>query len=326
MSTVREFTPLKIRKRLLGAGAASKYRIYRTKADFITLEARTATEACKVSGIKRPYKIVRISPNSMKMLDSSVFEGAQEDTVETPRLEMEGDMDPIIIPAPMAKGAKIIDDYDWEGAGGFTQVPLTSMGKRNAEDAAALKKVVEEIAAESQQQPTVEKPVIITPDMITIDVTPGTNEPIYKLAEQPETSAASQTVAAASSHASQPSEAATVMKETPPVAPPSPPLAPAKDMGDYTLVGTAPGEATVTAQEKEDYTREEMLLKQMMEQRVENPPQIEKPEAMRKVIEIDIPAVSSPSPAPSPAKAVADSDAGSVELTQEEIARLLGEK
>ena len=181
-TSVREFTSLKIRRRLLGAGGACKYRIYRSHSDFITLEARTATEACKVSGIKRPYKIVRVSPSSMKMLDSKVFEGGLEDVVETSKLNAEEGVEPIIIPAPPASGARIIDDYDIEGSGGgFMQVSLASMGARNAEDTAALKKVVEEIASDTQESAVMERPVIITPDMITLDVSPGTNEPVMRI-------------------------------------------------------------------------------------------------------------------------------------------------
>ena len=161
MNDEREFTTLKIRRKLLGgSSAASKYRVYRNPREFVTLDAHTASEACKASGIKRPVKIVRLSPSTMKLLDKSVMEAASEAVYETEPLEVEqveGEdatpSRPIIIPAPKERGARILDELAMNvGAGGFSQVAFGNMGRQTIEEEQALADIARVIVAEEKEK------------------------------------------------------------------------------------------------------------------------------------------------------------------------------
>lgn len=65
------FASLKIRRHRMLDADKSRYRIYTQGGEFMTLEARTAYEAFKASGMKEASRIVRVSKYVSPAVDSS---------------------------------------------------------------------------------------------------------------------------------------------------------------------------------------------------------------------------------------------------------------
>ena len=73
MRDTNEFSPLQVeRQTLIGDGRAA-YRVYKNAKEFILVEANTALEAFRGSGIDNPLKIEREMRFRDRLLDHSVF-------------------------------------------------------------------------------------------------------------------------------------------------------------------------------------------------------------------------------------------------------------
>lgn len=77
-----DFSPLHVVKKNLVDAHRSAYRVYKSPAEFVTVEAATALEALRESGIKQPVRIVREIRFMDRMLDGSRF-SKEEDIVAT---------------------------------------------------------------------------------------------------------------------------------------------------------------------------------------------------------------------------------------------------
>ena len=89
--TNEDFVPLPFAKRTIVDGERSMYRVYRSDDDFESVEAHTAIEAMKESGIENPHKIVRDLPLLIRLMDESRLAEVEEEEIvpETPANEAE---------------------------------------------------------------------------------------------------------------------------------------------------------------------------------------------------------------------------------------------
>lgn len=81
-----EFTPLQIVKKNLLDSSRSMYRVYKSPTEFVTVEAATALEAMRESGIKAPYKIKRQIRFEDRLMGLEKLTEA-EDIIETVQME-----------------------------------------------------------------------------------------------------------------------------------------------------------------------------------------------------------------------------------------------
>lgn len=66
------FAPLQVvKKKLSSAADRSAYRVYKTDSEFVTVEAATALEAFRESGVHDPVRIVREIRFSERMVDQT---------------------------------------------------------------------------------------------------------------------------------------------------------------------------------------------------------------------------------------------------------------
>lgn len=73
MSSTEEFSPLRIVKKCLQDQQTDAYRVYKNQAEFVTVEAATAMEACRLSGIAQPLRISRVTRFKERLFDQSKF-------------------------------------------------------------------------------------------------------------------------------------------------------------------------------------------------------------------------------------------------------------
>ena len=78
MSEPEEFAPLRIVKKSLQGVASQSYRVYKSPTEFVTVEATTALEAFRESGIAQPLRIERESRFRERLLDQSMFADSVE--------------------------------------------------------------------------------------------------------------------------------------------------------------------------------------------------------------------------------------------------------
>lgn len=77
-----DFSPLNVVKKNLTDFNRSAYRVYKNQQEFVTVEAATALEAMRESGIQAPLKIVREIRFMERMVEQNRFT-AQEELVQT---------------------------------------------------------------------------------------------------------------------------------------------------------------------------------------------------------------------------------------------------
>lgn len=77
-----EFTPLRVVRKNLTDFDRCAYRVYKSPAEFITVDAATALEAFRESGIQNPLRIVRETRFMERLVDQSKFTDMEE-LVET---------------------------------------------------------------------------------------------------------------------------------------------------------------------------------------------------------------------------------------------------
>jgi hypothetical protein len=77
-----EFAPLRIVRKNVTDFDRCAYRVYKSSAEYITVEAATALEAYRESGIKDPLRIVRETRFMERLLDQARFSEI-EDIIET---------------------------------------------------------------------------------------------------------------------------------------------------------------------------------------------------------------------------------------------------
>lgn len=73
MSVTEEFSSLSIARKCLQNDETGAYRVYKTLAEYVTVEAATAMEACRMSGISQPLRIQRVTRFKERLLDQSKF-------------------------------------------------------------------------------------------------------------------------------------------------------------------------------------------------------------------------------------------------------------
>lgn len=73
-----EFAPLHVVKRNIANFDRSVYRVYKTPSEFVSIEAATALEAFRESGVKNPLRIVREIRFMERMIDQSRFTDHEE--------------------------------------------------------------------------------------------------------------------------------------------------------------------------------------------------------------------------------------------------------
>jgi hypothetical protein len=73
-----EFAPLRIVKKNLTDFDRSVYRVYKSPAEFVSVEAATALEAYRESGIKNPYRIMRETRFMERLIDEAKFSNMEE--------------------------------------------------------------------------------------------------------------------------------------------------------------------------------------------------------------------------------------------------------
>lgn len=73
-----EFAPLHIIKKSLLDANRTAYRVYKNPQEFVTVEAATALEAFRESGIKQPFKIQRVTRFMEYLLDESSFSDVED--------------------------------------------------------------------------------------------------------------------------------------------------------------------------------------------------------------------------------------------------------
>lgn len=79
-----DFSPLNVVKKNLTDFNRSAYRVYKSPQEFVTVEAATALEAMRESGVQAPLKIVREIRFMDRMVEQNRFT-AQEELVQTGR-------------------------------------------------------------------------------------------------------------------------------------------------------------------------------------------------------------------------------------------------
>lgn len=82
MRQEEEFSSLRIMKKTLQDADKSLYRVYKGPEEFVTVEAATALEAFRESGIKNPYRIQREIKFKDRLLKQSSLLESQE-VIET---------------------------------------------------------------------------------------------------------------------------------------------------------------------------------------------------------------------------------------------------
>lgn len=55
-----KFSYIEFRRKELQGKASSKYKVYKTALDYVTIEAQTAYEAMQKSGVDAPLKLERV--------------------------------------------------------------------------------------------------------------------------------------------------------------------------------------------------------------------------------------------------------------------------
>lgn len=73
-----EFAPLSIIKKNLTDFNRCAYRVYKSPAEFVTVEAATALEAFRESGIKNPFRILRETRFMERLVDQNRFTATDE--------------------------------------------------------------------------------------------------------------------------------------------------------------------------------------------------------------------------------------------------------
>lgn len=73
-----DFSPLEVIKKSLTDAHRSAYRVYKGPVEFVTVDAATALEALRESGVKNPFRIVREIRFMDKMLDETRFSNDDE--------------------------------------------------------------------------------------------------------------------------------------------------------------------------------------------------------------------------------------------------------
>lgn len=92
MKRFSDLAPVSLRRRRLADPDGSSYRVYKADGSFVAVQAPTAAEAFRMSGVDRALRIVRDTPYRYPLLDGSFFTGS--DTVmevPLPREEGAGD-------------------------------------------------------------------------------------------------------------------------------------------------------------------------------------------------------------------------------------------
>lgn len=84
MRSDEEFAPLRMVKKNLTGFDRCVYRVYKSPSEFVSVEAATALEAFRESGIKNPFRIMRETRFMERLVDESRFSD-KEDQVETGR-------------------------------------------------------------------------------------------------------------------------------------------------------------------------------------------------------------------------------------------------
>lgn len=82
MRPTEEFTPLRIVKKNLTDSNRCAYRVYKSPEEYITVEAATALEAFRESGIANPHRILRETRFMERLVDQSKFTD-REELIET---------------------------------------------------------------------------------------------------------------------------------------------------------------------------------------------------------------------------------------------------
>lgn len=82
MRPTEEFTPLRIVKKSLTDSNRCAYRVYKSEDEYVTVEAATALEAFRESGIAEPHRILRETRFMERLVDQSKF-SENEELIET---------------------------------------------------------------------------------------------------------------------------------------------------------------------------------------------------------------------------------------------------
>lgn len=82
MRQTEEFTPLRIVRKNLTDSNRCAYRVFKSPDEYVTVEAATALEAFRESGIANPYRILRETRFMERLVDQSKFSD-NEDLIET---------------------------------------------------------------------------------------------------------------------------------------------------------------------------------------------------------------------------------------------------
>lgn len=82
MRPTEEFTPLRIIKKNLTDSNRCAYRVFKNPDEYVTVEAATALEAFRESGIANPYRILRETRFMERLVDQSKF-SEREELIET---------------------------------------------------------------------------------------------------------------------------------------------------------------------------------------------------------------------------------------------------
>lgn len=82
MRPTEEFTPLRIVKKNLTDSNRCAYRVYKSPDEYVTVDAATALEAFRESGIANPYRILRETRFMERLVDQNKFSD-REELVET---------------------------------------------------------------------------------------------------------------------------------------------------------------------------------------------------------------------------------------------------
>lgn len=124
MRPEEEFAPLRIVKKNLAGSDRSMYRVYKSPTEYVSVEAATALEAFRESGIKDPHRIMRETRFMERLVDQGKFSDGEE-LVETGLTQASN---AIASQAPLAQpmvreGAK--------NSGEFTEAPIQNLlGKK----------------------------------------------------------------------------------------------------------------------------------------------------------------------------------------------------
>ena len=119
MRSDEEFSPLRIVKKNLAGSDQSIYRVYKSPTEFVSVEAATALEAFRESGIKNPYRIMRETRFMERLVDQGKFSDMEE-LIET-GLVVDASNSPLARQEPTAPPANISTDAEEPATADITE-------------------------------------------------------------------------------------------------------------------------------------------------------------------------------------------------------------